>query len=463
MSGDSGKLWGGRFSRPTDAAVDAFGASIGFDRRLWRQDIEGSIAHARMLAAQGIIPETDARQIEDGLRTIAREIEAGSFVFRVDREDIHLNIEARLAEIIGPAAGRLHTGRSRNDQVATDTRLWVREAVDTLDRALAALQAVILDRAERDRDVLVPGYTHLQRAQPVLLAHWYLAYFEMFRRDRERLRDLRLRVNVSPLGSGALAGSPYPLDRHAVAEALGFEGITRNSLDAVSDRDYLVEYVAALSLVMLHLSRWSEELIVWCSSEFGFIAMDDAYATGSSMMPQKKNPDVAELIRGKSGRVFGDLQALLVMTKGLPLAYNKDLQEDKEALFDASDTTLACVRLFTGMLDSLQVQAERCLAAASDPAMLATDLADYLVVRGVPFREAHEIVGRLVAACIDSGRSFAEIGLEEYRAAHPAFDETVYEITPHRSVAARNIPGGTAPGQVAHALVEARTWLEHHP
>ena len=405
----AGKLWGGRFSAPTDTLVEAYTASIGFDRRLYREDIAGSIAHARMLAKQGIIEDADRDAIVEGLRAIEAEIEAGRFEFREDREDIHLNIEAALAERIGEPARRLHTARSRNDQVATDLRMFVRAACDEAAARLRALRGALIDLAEREAETVVPGYTHLQRAQPVLLAHHLLAYEEMFARDAERLRQARRRVNVLPLGSGALAGVGYPIDREFVARELGFEAVSANSLDAVSDRDFVVDFHAAAALAMTHLSRLSEEIVLWASAEFGLVRLDDAFSTGSSIMPQKRNPDVAELARGKSARVIGNLVQALTLLKGQPLAYNRDLQEDKESLFDTVDTLLASLAVAAAMLPSLRFDAERGRAAAVENFALATDLADQLVRNGVPFREAHAVIGALVARCEQEGRTFEDL------------------------------------------------------
>ncbi|GIW08586.1 MAG: argininosuccinate lyase [Dehalococcoidia bacterium] len=454
----SDKLWGGRFTKGTDAAVEAFTASIDTDRRLAPYDIAGSIAHARMLAAQGIIPAADAEAIVAGLEQIAGEIERGEFVWRTDREDVHLNVEARLAELIGEAAGRLHTARSRNDQVALDLRLWLRDTSAETVRRIVALAETLVDQAERHLGVVMPGYTHLQRAQPVLFSHHLLAYVEMLRRDVGRFQDCWARADELPLGSGALAGLPYPIDRWRVARELGFTRITRNSLDAVSDRDFAVEFAAAAALVMAHLSRFAEEVVLWTSAEFGFITLDDAFATGSSIMPQKKNPDVAELVRGKTGRVYGDLMALLTLLKGLPLSYNRDLQEDKPPLFDAAETLLSCLDVFRGMVASWTVNAARMEAAISDDA-LATDFADYLVRKGLPFRVAHEIAGRLVRRAEEAGSSLRAITPEELRVHSPLFGDDVAAIDVSAALAARDVPGGTAPTQVAAAIAEARQWL----
>ncbi len=459
-------LWGGRFERAPDRLVKEFTASIGFDRRLYRQDILGSIAHCRMLARQGILRPEEAEAIIAGLRQIRQEIAEGRFPFALDREDIHLNIEGRLHDLIGEVAGKLHTARSRNDQVALDLRLYAREAILLTVERLLDLSAALLDLASRHRAVVMPGYTHLQRAQPILFAHHLLAYVEMFERDRERFQDAYRRTNVLPLGSGALAGVPYPIDRQYVADLLGFEAISRNSLDAVSDRDFVVEYEAAAALTMVHLSRLAEELVLWTSAEFGFLELDDAFCTGSSIMPQKKNPDVAELLRAKSGRVIGHLVGLLTVLKGLPLAYNKDLQEDKEGFFDTVDTLLLALTVAAPLLQTATVRADRMRAAAADTFALATDYADYLVRKGLPFRAAHQTVGRLVAWCLAHGRRLEDLSLDELRQFSPLFAEDVRAITLESAVAARAVPGGTAPAQVEQALAAAaerlaagRAWL----
>ena len=458
--GSSGKLWGGRFARDTDALVEAYNASITFDRRLWRYDIDGSIAHARMLAATGIIEDSDRDAIIAGLVRIGSDIEAGTFEFRLDREDIHLNIEAALADLIGEPARRLHTARSRNDQVATDMRLFAREACDEAASALRGLRGALLDLGDRERDTAFPGYTHLQRAQPILLGHHLLAYEAMFARDTERILQARARANVLPLGAGALAGVTYPIDREMVARELGFERVAANSIDAVSDRDFVVDFHAAAALAMVHLSRLAEEIVLWSSAEFGYVRLDDAFATGSSIMPQKKNPDVAELARGKSARAIGNLVQALTLIKGQPLAYNKDMQEDKEALFDSVDTLLPSLRVMAAMLPTLEVQRERARAAAVEHFALATDVADYLAKRGVPFREAHAAVGALVARCEAEGRTLADLTLEDYRAAHPAFEADVLAIDLDAALAARNVLGGTGPEAVARELTAARARLE---
>ncbi|MSQ33615.1 MAG: argininosuccinate lyase [Dehalococcoidia bacterium] len=449
-----------RFQGPPARKALEYTASIPFDRRLALYDIKGSIAHARMLARQGIISDKDAELIVMGLSRIREEIERGAFEFKLELEDIHLNIEARLTERIGEAGGRLHTARSRNDQVATDLRLYAKDASDDTVALLKALQNALLDQAQRHLEAPMPGYTHLQRAQPVLLAHHLLAYVEMLQRDRERFQQARARADVLPLGSGALAGVAYPVDRDFLARELGFSRISRNSLDAVSDRDFVVDYLAAAALAMVHLSRLAEEVVLWCSAEFGFVELDDAYATGSSIMPQKKNPDVAELARGKTGRVLGHLTGTLAMLKGLPLAYNKDLQEDKEALFDSVDTLLATLDTMAGMVGSLRFRPDRTAAAAGEGAILATDLADYLVRKGVPFRDAHGLVARLVKESLAQGRSISELGLADFRAISPHFGEDVLQVNVASSLAARDVPGGTAPRRVREALAEARRLVD---
>ena len=446
----------GRFQKDADKLVQSYTASIPFDHRLYQHDIAGSLAHAKMLARQNIITDKEAELIGMGLVSIRGEIERGEFQFKEELEDIHMNIESRLAEKVGDIAGKLHTARSRNDQVALDLRLYCKEAIADTVRGLKALQSVLLDVAEAHKDVVLPGYTHLQRAQPVLLAHHLLAYFEMLERDVRRFSDCLKRTDVMPLGSGALAGVPYPIDRAFVAVQLGFAQVGQNSLDAVSDRDFVIEYEAAASLAMMHLSRLGEELVLWSSAEFAFIEIDDAYATGSSIMPQKKNADVAELGRGKTGRVYGHLVGLLTTMKGLPLSYNKDLQEDKEGLFDTVDTLLSTLAVFAGMVQTLKVKAGRTAGAAGEGYILATDVADYLVKKGLPFRRAHEVVGKLVAYSAGKGRELRELELGEYRQFSPLFDAGVLEISVESSIAARNVMGGTAPGQVEAQLARAR-------
>ncbi|HEY8492177.1 MAG TPA: argininosuccinate lyase [Dehalococcoidia bacterium] len=454
------KPWGGRFEGETDPRVEAYTASISVDRRLYRQDIAGSIAHARMLGRQGIIPQADADAIVAGLQEILAEIEAGQFPFREELEDIHMNIEARLAEKIGDAAGRLHTARSRNDQVALDLRLYAREACERAVAALRGLERALLTLAEANLDVVVPGYTHLQRAQPVLLAHHLLAYVEMLERDADRFQDARRRADVLPLGSGALAGVPYPIDREFVARELGFSRVSQNSLDAVSDRDFVVDFQAAAAVAMMHCSRLAEEIVLWSSQEFGFLELPDAFATGSSIMPQKKNPDVAELARGRTGRVYGNLVNILTTLKGLPLSYNRDLQEDKAAFFETEDTLLATLEVLAAMVPALRVRAERTRAAATGGYALATDVADYLVRRGLPFREAHGVAGRLVRYAEERGKALEDLSLDEYRRFSPLFQEDILDLSVEAALAARNAPGGTAPAQVRAALERARARLE---
>lgn len=437
----------------------AYTASIAYDRRLYRQDIAGSVAHVRMLAKQGIVTDREAERIVMGLGTVRAEIEDGTFPWREDLEDIHMNIEARLHEVVGEVAGKLHTARSRNDQVATDTRLYVKQAAAAAALGARGLQAALLDQAEAHRDTVLPGYTHLQRAQPVLLAHHLLAYFQMLERDIERFQQAGHRADVLPLGSGALAGSPYPLDREFVARELGFSRVSENSMDAVSDRDYVLDYLSAAAVAMTHLSRLGEELALWSSEEFGFVRLADADTTGSSMMPQKRNPDLAELARGRTGRVYGRLVAMLTTLKGLPLTYNRDLQEDKESLFDAVDTLESTLAAFTRMVTSARFDRERMAAATEAGYLLATDLADYLVRKGVPFRQAHGAVADLVRYAAGRGKGFAGLSLDEYRRFSPQFDDDVYGVTVEGSIAARDVPGGTAPARVAAALDEARRRL----
>ena len=448
--------WGGRFRAETAPLAQRFGASVPFDWRLYRFDVAGSIAHSRMLAKQGIISQSIQKEIEAGLKRVLAEIEAGKFDWSLEREDVHLHIEAALGE-----AGRsLHTARSRNDQVALDLRLFVREAIVDACRGIVALQEALLGRAAEHVDTLLPGYTHLQRAQPVSLGHHLLAYVEMLQRDFERLSDGFARANVLPLGSGALAGVPYAIDRELVAAQLGFAAISANSIDAVSDRDFVAEFLASAALCGLHLSRLGEELVLWSSAEFRYVEMDDAWATGSSMMPQKKNPDFAELVRGKSGRLVGDLVSLLTVLKGLPLAYNKDLQEDKEPLFDAAGTLTDCLAVSAAMLGTLRFNAEHMVEAAGQDYTTATDLADYLVGKGLPFRDAHRVVGELVAGCIKRSQQLPEASLEQLRAHSELFEpDALNVLSASASVAARDVPGGTAPARVRQALAAARDRL----
>jgi len=433
-------------------------ASIPVDRRLYRHDIQGSIAHVKMLARQKIIAARDARAIIAGLNSIGGEIERGKFQFRVELEDIHMNIEARLLEKIGDAAGKLHTARSRNDQIALDMRLFLKEEIPQTIERIKALEASLVKLAEANSELIIPGYTHLQQAQPVLLAHHLLAYFEMLERDRERFYDCLKRTDVLPLGSGAVAGVPYPVDRHFLAQELGFSKISQNSLDATSDRDFVVEYQAAAALTMMHLSRLAEELVLWSSSEFGFIEIGEAFTTGSSIMPQKKNPDVAELARGKTGRIYGNLFSLLTTLKALPLAYNRDMQEDKEGLFDTLDTLNSTLEVFAQMVRTVNFDSRRIREAMKDY-ILATDIADYLVNKGMPFREAHGTVAKLSRYALSRQKGFHELKLSEYRKFSPLFDRKVYAITVESSVAARDVAGGTAPKQVKAALKKAKKTL----
>jgi argininosuccinate lyase len=454
------EAWSALFSEPVDELVQRYTASVGFDRRLWRADIAGSLAHARMLAAQGIIGAQDLADIERGMAQIAREIEAGTFEWKLELEDVHLNIEARLTQLVGDAGKRLHTGRSRNDQVATDIRLWLRGEIDTLTTLLVQLQRVLVDQADRHADVVMPGFTHLQVAQPVSFGHHLLAYVEMFARDAERFVDVRRRVNRLPLGAAALAGTSYPLDRERVARELGMEGVCQNSLDAVSDRDFAIEFTAAASLCMVHVSRLSEELILWMSQPFGFVALPDRFCTGSSIMPQKKNPDVPELARGKTGRVVGHLMGLVTLMKGQPLAYNKDNQEDKEPLFDTVDTLRDTLRIFADLMAGLTVRPEAMEQAARRGYATATDLADYLVKKGLPFRDAHETVAHAVKTAIGRGVDLAALTLDELRAFHPAIDADVFDVLSLRgSMAARAVLGGTAPAQVRAQVARHRQRL----
>ena len=454
-------MWGGRFAEPTDALVERFTASVDFDQRLALYDIQGSIAHAEMLAAGGVLSGGELRKIRSGLSRIQRDVEAGRFRWDPALEDVHMNIEARLTEIAGEAGKKLHTGRSRNDQVATDVRLFLRERIDGIDALLTDLMAALADRAEQHTETVMPGFTHLQPAQPVTFGHHLMAWFEMASRDRDRLRDCRRRLNLSPLGSAALAGTTFPIDRAMTATSLGFDGPTNNSLDAVSDRDFLIEFVSVASMAMMHLSRWCEEMVLWMSQQFGFIHLPDAYCTGSSIMPQKKNPDVPEIVRGKAARVMGHLSGLLVLMKGQPLAYNRDNQEDKEALFDSADTLADCLAVITEIVRAMEPDAEAMRGAAEEGFGTATDLADYLVVRGVPFRDAHEIVGQAVAHAIERGLTLSQLALDTYRGLSPQIDEDVYEVlTLEGSISARDHVGGTAPSAVRAAIRAARERID---
>jgi argininosuccinate lyase len=455
------KPWGGRFREPTAKSVERFTASVHFDRALARYDIRGSRAHARMLARQGLISAQDCEALERGLQEIAGELERGELELDPALEDVHMNVEARLRERVGPVAGKLHTGRSRNDQVATDLALYLRDVARASRRGILELRAVLARRAREHVDTVLPGYTHLQRAQPVRLAHHWLAFAAMLGRDGARFADLGQRLAHCPLGAGALAGSTLPLDREYTARDLGFEGPAGNSLDAVASRDGALEFLAAAAICMVNLSRLAEELVLWSTSEFGFVELSDAYSTGSSLMPQKKNPDVPELVRGKTGRVVGDLVALLTVLKGLPLTYNRDLQEDKEPVFDAAATLAACLEVTAGALDTLEVRVARMRAAAEDPLLLATDLAETLVREGVPFREAHEAVGRLVGHCVESGLDLRALSRDALQRFHPAFPSGAGELVGvERALEARSLVGGTAKETVLRALEESEREIE---
>lgn len=457
----SDKLWGGRFQKATDKKVDDFNSSIRFDKRMYRQDIRGSIAHARMLGAQGIIPMEDSKKIAAELENILADIDAGKVEFLIDAEDIHMNIEKILTDRIGEAGKRLHTGRSRNDQVALDIRMFLMDENEEIAQMLIELMKTLTELAKKHTDTVMPGYTHLQKAQPITFAHHCMAYFEMFRRDYMRLCDCKERTNVMPLGSGALAGTTYPLDRRFVAEQLGFADITRNSLDGVSDRDFVIELAGCLSLIMMHLSRFCEELILWSSHEFSFIEMDDAYSTGSSIMPQKKNPDVAELIRGKTGRVYGHLMGLLTTMKGLPLAYNKDMQEDKEPIFDSIDTVKLCLPVFCDMIATMTVKKDNMLKGAKGGFTNATDAADYLVKKGMPFREAHSVIGNLVFYCIEHNKSLDDLSIDEYKTFSNIFEDDIYTaVSMETCVNDRKVEGGPAKAAVANAIKESEEFLK---
>ncbi len=455
------KLWGGRFEKATDKTVDDFNSSIRFDQRMYRQDILGSIAHVNMLGKCSIIPMQDAEIIKNTLQDILNDIEAGKITFEIDAEDIHMNIEKILISRIGNIGKKLHTGRSRNDQVALDIRMYLKEEIKVLIKMLCQLEEALLSLSEKHLDTILPGYTHLQKAQPITLAHHMMAYFQMFKRDIERLQDCYKRTNIMPLGSGALAGTTYPLDRKMVASQLDFDYITYNSLDAVSDRDFAIELLSCLSMVMMHLSRFCEELIIWSSHEFSFVEMDDAFSTGSSIMPQKKNPDVAELIRGKTGRVYGDLMGLLTTMKALPLAYNKDMQEDKEAIFDAVDTVRLCLPVFTSMIETMKIHKENMYKGAQGGFTNATDVADYLVKKGLPFREAHEVVGKMVLYCIQHNKSLDALTLEEYKQCSVIFEQDVFKaISLQQCVADRNLDGGPSKEAVLTSINIGQTFIE---
>jgi argininosuccinate lyase len=464
VSGGESPRWGGRFAQRMDPGAEAFTASLGFDRRLWPHDLDGSRAWARALRRAGLLTDAELGALLEGLDAVQAELAAGTFPFRQELEDIHLNIERRLTELAGPVGGKLHTGRSRNDQIALDERLYLREIIALADEGVRQVQAALLARAEEHVGAAMPGYTHLQRAQPILLAHHLLAYVFMLQRDRERLADCARRNNVLPLGAAALAGAAFPIDREALARDLGFAAPTANSLDAVSDRDHVIEFLAAGAILGMHCSRLAADLTLWATSEFGFVEFADAFATGSSIMPQKKNPDVAELVRGKTGRLYGNLMALLTVMKGLPLTYNSDMQEDKEALFDTVDTLEALLHVVPPMLRSLTFRVERMREAAGANYSTATDLADYLVRKGLPFREAHEIVGRAVRQGIANKRELGEMSLEELRGFSPLIGADVHAaLSVEASLAARAVTGGTAPEAVARALAAARELVEPEP
>lgn len=455
------QLWGGRFTKETDQLVYRFNASIGFDQKFYRQDIQGSMAHVRMLAKQGILTEEEKGQILKGLESILEDVENHRLEITEEYEDIHSFVEANLIQRIGDAGKKLHTGRSRNDQVALDMKLYVRDEVREMDRLVLDLLRALQKIMEENLHTYMPGFTHLQKAQPITLAHHMGAYFEMFRRDRGRLHDIYQRMNYCPLGSGALAGTTYPLDREYTASLLEFEGATRNSMDSVSDRDYVIELLSAMSTIMMHLSRFCEEIIIWNTNEYQFVEIDDAYSTGSSIMPQKKNPDIAELVRGKTGRVYGALVSILTTMKGLPLAYNKDMQEDKELTFDAIDTVKGCLALFTGMISTMRFRKDRMEASAKNGFTNATDAADYLVGKGVPFRDAHGIVGRLVLYCLEKDIALDDMTLEEYKAISPVFEEDIYEaISMKNCVEKRNTIGAPGAEAMQRVLEENRGYLE---
>ncbi|MGJ7035806.1 argininosuccinate lyase [Anoxybacillus eryuanensis] len=455
------KLWGGRFTKTAAQWVDDFGASIHFDQQLVEEDIEGSIAHVTMLGECGILPKEDVETIKKGLMELLEKARNGELSFSVAYEDIHLNIEKMLIDEIGSVGGKLHTGRSRNDQVATDMHLYLRKRVIEIIELIRQLQHVLVEKAEQHIETLIPGYTHLQRAQPISFAHHLMAYVWMFERDRERFKESLKRINKSPLGAGALAGTTFPIDRHLTAKLLGFDSIYENSLDAVSDRDFIIEFLSHSSLLMMHLSRFCEELILWSSQEFQFIEIDDTFATGSSIMPQKKNPDMAELIRGKTGRVYGHLMALLTVMKGLPLAYNKDMQEDKEGMFDTVQTVIGSLKIFIGMIETMTVRTDVMEKATRQDFSNATELADYLAKKGVPFREAHEIVGKLVLTCIERGIFLADLPLDIYQQASPLFEEDIYEaLDPYTAVNRRMSAGGTGFKEVKQAIEKAKQIIE---
>ncbi|MFD0680828.1 MULTISPECIES: argininosuccinate lyase [unclassified Paenibacillus] len=450
------KLWGGRFTKKTDQLVEEYTASILFDKELAEEDIQGSLAHVTMLGKCGILPLDDVEKIKDGLHKVQNIIRRGEMEFSVSDEDIHMNIEKALIDEVGPVGGKLHTGRSRNDQVATDMHLYLRKRVVEFVGLLNKLQDALIEQAKGNLDTIVPGYTHLQRAQPILFAHHLMAYVSMFQRDIERLQDSYKRINVLPLGAGALAGTTFPIDRHYVAQQLGFDGVYENSLDAVSDRDFIIEFLSNASMIMMHLSRLSEEMVLWSSTEFRFVELDDAFCTGSSIMPQKKNPDVPELVRGKTGRVYGNLFGLLTVLKSLPLAYNKDMQEDKEGMFDTVRTLQGALQLFAPMVSTMKVNKDRMRQAVNQDFSNATDIADYLVNKGLPFRQAHEVIGKTVLYCIQNQKFLLDLKLEEYHQFSKLFEQDIYNVLqPEQVVNARNVYGGTATNQVSEAIARA--------
>ncbi|MBM7644555.1 argininosuccinate lyase [Scopulibacillus daqui] len=454
------KLWGGRFTKETDKLVDTFTSSISFDQKLAKEDIQGSLAHVQMLGECGIIADEEARQIQSGLYTILDKVDKGEVDFQLEHEDIHMNIEKLLIDEIGPVGGKLHTGRSRNDQVATDMHLYLRTKTKELIKCLEKVQMALINQSKENFETILPGYTHLQRAQPVSFAHHLLAYFWMFERDKERLQDSLKRINVLPLGAGALAGTTFPINRGRIAELLDFDDVYPNSMDAVSDRDFILEFLSVASIIMVHISRLSEELVIWSSQEFQFIELDDAFCTGSSMMPQKKNPDVPELLRGKAGRVFGGLIGLLTVLKGLPLAYNKDLQEDKEGMFDTVETLEGSLNLLVPLLETMTVNTEKMRNAVAQDYSNATDIADYLAAKGMPFRQAHEVIGKIVIYAVQKGKYLLDLTMEEYQSFSRLFEEDVYEyLTPEHVVDARKSAGGTAAAQVKQQLKLAESKL----
>jgi argininosuccinate lyase len=458
------KLWGGRFSKSTDVIVDDFNSSIRFDQRLYKEDIQGSIAHVTMLAKQAIISQTEADEIIQGLHALEADIEAGKIEFDISAEDIHMNVETLLISRIGAVAKKMHTGRSRNDQVALDIRLYIKKEIKVIDAHLFELLRTLLNLAKEHTDTIMPGYTHLQKAQPTTFSHHVMAYFEMFKRDRDRLEKTYERMNQSPLGAGAFATTTYNLDRELTSNLLGFDSVCLNSMDAVSDRDFLIDLLQNIAVMMMHLSRFSEEIILWCSHEFKFVELDDAYSTGSSIMPQKKNPDIAELIRGKTGRVYGNLMSLLTTMKGIPLAYNKDMQEDKEVTFDSIDTINMCVPIFTKMIATMHINKSVMKAGADGGFTNATDAADYLVKKGLPFRDAHEVIGKLVLYCVNHNTNLSALSLEEYKALSPIFEDDIFEaIALETCVNKRQVIGGPAKEQMDIVIKINEHYLESHP